>query len=459
MMGELPPAQNSLFYDFCLEKHVPQDHFLRQVDTFLDFSAIRNHLQPFYSHTGRPSIDPELMIRMLIIGYCYGIRSERRLCEEVNLNLAYRWFCQLGLEKTIPDHSTFSKNRHGRFRASSLFREVFNSVLNRCMEEGLVKAEGFAADASFIRADVSRQCMEHSPVDWTSDKTESRAVKEYLDFLDKDPNLIRPQKSVSLTDPMCQWSGAKGPANFFYSTNYMIDVDNNIIVDVEGSPSTHAMEVSATKTMIERTEKTHGLKPKKFIADTAYGSGYNLAYLVGEKNIEPHIPLWEKGERKDGTFSRSDFEWNDEADEYTCPAGKQLKRFRRNYKNPRTGITKAGEIKYRASVKDCRNCPLKEKCCPNTEYRKVTRSVHEKFRDEARSITSSNVYLNRSRHERKKVEMLFAHMKRNLNFNRLRLRGLNSANDEFIMVAIAQNLKRLVKICGYSPPNTGLVCL
>src|SRR5210317_269396 len=146
MMGQLPASQNTLFYEFCLEKHIPEDHLLRQIDRFLDFDTIRQHLTSHYSHTGRPSIDPELMIRMLLLGYCYGIRSERRLCEEVNFNLAYRWFCRLGLEDAVPDHSTFSKNRHGRFRDSDLLRYVFNTVVTRCVEEGLVGGEGFAID-------------------------------------------------------------------------------------------------------------------------------------------------------------------------------------------------------------------------------------------------------------------------------------------------------------------------
>ena len=237
MMGQLPQQQNALFYDFCLEKHIPEHHLLRQLDQFLDFEQIRTHLRPFYSDTGRPSVDPELMIRMLLVGYCYGIRSERRLCEEVDFNLAYRWFCQLGLEDDVPEHSTFSKNRHGRFREADLLRMVFDTVVKRCIEEGLVKGEGFAIDASFIRADVARQRAERSPVDWTPSKVQSRAVREYLAVLDQEAALNRPQKSVSLTDPMAQWSGAKGPAEFYDSNNYRIDVEHNIIMDVQASPS------------------------------------------------------------------------------------------------------------------------------------------------------------------------------------------------------------------------------
>lgn len=201
MMGQLPAAQNVLFYDFNLEQDIPPDHLLRQINQFLDFDTIRKHLEPFYSHTGRPSIDPELMIRMLLVGYCYGIRSERRLCDEINMSLAYRWFCQLGLEDDIPDHSSFSKNCHGRFRESDFLRVVSDTVVKRCIEEELVKGEGFAIDASFVRADVARQRAEHSPADWIPAKTESRAVREYLDVPDQNTELNHPQKKRLVNRP------------------------------------------------------------------------------------------------------------------------------------------------------------------------------------------------------------------------------------------------------------------
>ena len=155
MMGQLDGKAAKLFYKFSLEEMVPQNHLLRRIDLFLNFDDLRTYLKPFYSHTGRPSIDPELMIRMLIVGYCFGLRSERRLCEDVHLNLAYRWFCKLGIEDVVPNHSTFSKARHGRFRESDLFRKLFEQVVLRCMNEGLVKGEGFAVDASLIRANAS----------------------------------------------------------------------------------------------------------------------------------------------------------------------------------------------------------------------------------------------------------------------------------------------------------------
>src|SRR4051795_10351258 len=183
MMGERQTDHPALFYEFSLERHVPGDHLLRSIDRFVDLGDIREQLRPFYSDTGRPSVDPELMIRMLIVGYCMGIRSERRLCEEVHLNLAYGWFCRLGLDGAVPDHSTFSKNRHGRFRESDLFPRLFETVLRRCIQERLVAAEGFAVDASLIKADANRQKGNEGTKGLPPEVT-SRAIDEYLAVLD-----------------------------------------------------------------------------------------------------------------------------------------------------------------------------------------------------------------------------------------------------------------------------------
>ena len=261
MMGEQPPDQNALFYEFSLEDYVPQDHLLRQFDPLLDLSALRTHLAPHYSHTGRPSVAPEVLIRMLIVGYCYGIRSERRLCEEVHLNLAYRWFCRLGLEGKVPDHSTFSDNRHGRFRDSDAFRQLFETVLARCMAEGLVGGEGFAVDASLVKADASRQRRHDDDDDWGG----GRAVREYLEALDEDEAASgRTSRKISPTDPAASYTAAKGGRGFYaYSTNYLVDTNYGIIMDVEATTANRAQEVESTKAMIERVEEHFGITPQR----------------------------------------------------------------------------------------------------------------------------------------------------------------------------------------------------
>jgi len=252
------------------------------------------------------------------------------------MNLAYRWFCKLSITDKVPDHSTFSKNRHGRLRESEVFRFVFEQVLTRCMEEGLIGGEGFAVDASVVKADASKQKHhEDDDDDWGGG---SRAINEYLDAIEADGSSTSPARQVS------------------------------------------------------------------------------------------------------------------QADSYTCPNGKQLKRYRRNFKKPRTGITKSNEIKYRASKLDCTTCPMKAQCCPNTEIRKVTRSVHESARDVARAVRKTPAY-RRTRRQRKQVEMLFALMKRILKLDRLRLRGLSGAGDEFLLTTTAQNLRRMAKLLGTGPPG------
>src|ERR1700742_946269 len=277
MMGERTVAQEALFYEFSIERHVPSNHLLRSIDRFVDLSGIRTHLRPFYSELGRPSIDPELMIRMLIIGYCCGIRSERRLCEEVHLNLAYRWFCRLGLDGEVPDHSTFSKNRHGRFRDCDLLRKLFETVVRRCMAEGLVDGAAFAVDASLIAADANKQrsAAKSDDVDWEAIARTRRSVREYLDTLDEaawGAAIDTVPKFISRSDPAAQWTGAhKGHAFFAYADNYLIDLKAAIIVDVEATRAIRQAEVGAARTMIERTEDCRGIGPERLAADSAYG--------------------------------------------------------------------------------------------------------------------------------------------------------------------------------------------
>jgi transposase len=456
MMGDRKVDQGALFYEFSLERHVPMDHMLRSIDRFVDLDGIRAHVAPFYSPIGRPSIDPELLIRMLLVGYCFGIRSERRLCEEVHLNLGYRWFCRLGLDGDVPDHSTFSKNRHGRFRDSDLLRQLFETVVSRCMTEGLVGGEGFAVDASLIKADANRQ--RSVPGDeGLPPGAASRAINEYLAVLDDAAfgaaSPVVP-KFISPADPASRWTGAnKGHAFFAYATNYLIDLDHAVIMDVEATTAIRQAEVGAARTMIERVKDRHGLWPERLAADTAYGSAEMLNWLVHEQGIKPHIPVFDKSNRDDGTFSRADFTYDHETDAYTCPAGKPLRQRQRVYRNPRPLVDEDGMLRYRASKFDCDACDLKLKCCPNTPARKIPRSIYEGARDFARAIARTDAYVT-SRRERKKVEMLFAHLKRILKLDRLRLRGPCGARDEFLLAATAQNLRKMAKLIPQPMPAT-----
>jgi transposase len=393
MMGRVNHDQGQLFYSFSLEEAVPGDHLVREIAAVVDLAWVRAELAPYYSSTGRPSIDPELMIRMLIIGYVFAIRSERALCRDVQVNFAYRWFCGLSIEDKVPDHSVFSRARNERFRDSDIFRSVsFTARLAACAPSSLVIP-----------------------------------------------------KFVSPSDPAAQWTGAmRGPAFFAYANNYLIDVKFGVIMDVEASRAIRQAEIGAAKAMIERTERRFDIKPERLAADTAYGSGANLNWLVNDKKIAPHIPVIDRSKREDGTFSRDDFTFDKERNLYTCPAGKAL---------TTTGsLVNDGEtLLYMASMRHCRSCPLKAQCCPKAPFRRVPRSIYEEARDVARTLAKTEAF-ERSRHDRKRVEMLFAHLKRILRLGRLRLRGPCGARFEFTLAAIAQNLRRLAKLVARPPP-------
>ena len=439
MMGRQTVDQSQLFYLFNLEEHIPADHLLRRLNPIVTrvLVDLREKLAPFYSDIGRPSIDPELMIRMLIVGYCYGIRFERRLCEEVKLHLGYRWFCRLELDDKVPDHSTFSVNRHGRFRDSDIFRQVFEAVVRACMDAGLVKGEGFAVDASVIEADASRyHGKAPDEIDWSAPQRQTRAVAEFLTALDdEDADADRkPPKVISPVDPCSAWTAkANKRVQFGYGLNYLIDIKYAVIVDVEATPARTYDEVAATKTMIKRTDERLGLKPERLAADTAYGTGKFLHWVIGP-GITPHIPVWDMSKREEGILSRADFTFDRQRDLYICPQGKFLRT---------TGAVNDGRtIVYRASTRDCGPCPLKPKCTPNMTFRKIPRDVHEDARDATRALMGTLEFA-KSRNERKKVEMRFAHLKTHHGFERMRLRGLSGARDEFHLAAIVQNLKTL----------------
>jgi IS5 family transposase len=402
-----------------------------------------------------------LMIRMLIVGYVFAIRSERWLCSEVQVNLAYRWFCKLGIEDGIPDHSVFSRARHERFRESDALRRVFEGVVAKCMAAGLIGGEALSVDASLIKADVdkNKRMPGDQPISWPKAEEASRAVREYLAVLDNactdeendgrdgddggsKGGRRKPPKEVSLTDPQAAWVARKGTDPLFaYNANYLIDNKAGIIVDAEGTRANRVAEIAITRTMIERIKRRFDLQPQRLAGDTVYGAARLLKWLV-DRGITPHIPVWDKSARSDGTFSRADFIFDRERNIYICPGGAEL---------TSTGNIDQGRIiYYRANQNDCSTCALKLKCT-TAVVRKLTRDLDEEVREHVRALANT-VAFEQSRRERKKVEMRFAHMKRILKLDRLRLRGLSGAKDEVLLTAMAQNLRRLAKFLCRAPP-------
>ena len=402
------------------------------------------------------------MIRMLIVGYVFAIRSERRICAEVRVNLAYRWFCKLGIEDKIPDHSVFCRARHERFRESDALRRVFEGVVAMCIAAGLVGGEAFSIDASLIKADVDKKkrAPGDQPVAWPKAEEASHVVREYLAALDAarndeesgdgasggssgaDGSRRKPPKEVSLTDPQATWVARPGMDPFFaYDANYLIDNKVGIIVDAEGTRANRTVEITITETMIDRAKRRFDLRPQRLAGDSVYGAVRLLKWLVDRK-ITPHVPVWDKSARHDGTFSRADFVFDRQRNIYICPGGAEL---------TSTGNIDQGHIVYyRANKSDCSACSLKPKCT-TAPMRKVTRDLNEEVRDHVRALANTEAFQQSSR-ERKKVEMRFAHMKRILRLDRLRLRGLSGAKDEVLLTATAQNLRRLAKLLCRAPP-------
>jgi transposase len=447
MMGAAVGRQDRLFYEFDLEEVVLADHLLRRVDAALDLGWLREEMAPHYSHLGCPSVCPELMVRMLLVGYCYSIRSERRLCEEVKVNLAYRWFCGLGLEDKVPHHSSFSVNRHGCFRESDILRKVFEEVVCACLTAGLVGGEGFAVDASVIEANASRfQRIEGAEVNWTDKQRASRPVREYLAALESETSPTNPErkpKAMSPSDPAAAWTTrGRHKVMFGYSLNYLIDMENAVIVDVEATSTRISKEVDATETMIERTEERFDLKPKRLAGDVAYGTGEMLGWLVKRK-IDPHIPVWDQTTvAAAGKFTRADFTYDKTRDLYICPGGKKLKTSGSVFDN--------GTIKYIAKKSDCSGCPLEARCTTSSA-RRLQRDLHQDARDYTQRLMKTEAY-RASRIDRKKIETLFGEAKHILSLLRLRLRGPSGARDEFLLTATVQNLKRLANHATRPPP-------
>ena len=294
MMGQ-QSRKESLFYYFRLEDQIPDTHLLRLIDRYVDFSFVRDRLQGFYSSTGRPSIDPEVLLRLLLIGYFYGITSERRLLEDVRMHLAYRWFTRLDFDQEIPDHSTLSKNRHGRFRQSGVFREVFEEIVRRCLATGLVEGRHLTVDGTLVEADASP----HSrvPREQLADVARlSRTVQEYLAAVEQQNPVAEPAEpapaaagTVSTTDPDAAWAVKWGRAALAYYDNYLIDTPSRVILAVDATPARFRQESLAARRMLECVEQL-GLRPESLSADKAYGSGEFLAWLLA-RGIQPHIPV------------------------------------------------------------------------------------------------------------------------------------------------------------------------
>ncbi len=438
MMGSHSRSE-SLFYYFRIEDQVPENHLLRLIDRHVSFDFVREKLRESYSDTGRPSIDPEVLLRILLLGYLYGITSERKLLEELRMHLAWRWFTGLGFDQEIPHHSTFSKNRHGRFQESKLFQELFERIVEQCIGAGLVVGEQMSVDGSFIVANADHhsripreQLAEAAKVNY--------GARKYLEELEQengDGEPVHQQDKVSTTDPDATYM-TKGnrAAELGYFDNYLIDNESCVIVGVQATGARLSQESTAARDMIDRYRERHGRSPKSVAADNTYGNGEMLQWLV-EHGIDPYIRVKECPTPTD-LYGIDKFTYVPDENCYICPEGKQLKY---------VGISKINRTHlYHSTDKRCRGCSQKQKCT-RAKHRVVQVHICEPARQRAYALARTPGFAI-SQRARRKVEALFSELKNQIGLRRLRLRRIKFVREQFYLAAVAQNLKRLVRFLG-----------
>jgi transposase len=443
MMGQHSRSE-SLFYYFRLEDHIPENHLLRLIDRHVSFDFVRAKLKDSYSEMGRPSIDPELLLRILLVGYLYGVSSERKLVEELRMHRAWRWFTGLGFDQEIPHHSTFSKNRHGRFHESNLFEQLFEEIVARCLEAGLVQGDHLSVDGSFIQADASTSSR--IPREQLAEAAQvKRTGREYLADLEQEnaptDEPLPQQERVSTTDPDAIYATKGGrPAELGYYDNYLIDNDSCVIVGVQASAARLSQESTAARTLITRFTEQRGRAPQTLAADTTYGNG-ELLHWLQERGITAHIRVKENPLAKSDLYGIEKFTYMPDSNRYTCPEGKELTYVGINARN-RVHV-------YQATRKRCRDCPQKALCTTGS-YRQIAIHVHEPARQWARDLAKTPAFAKAQR-ARRKVEALFAELKNQIGLRRVRLRRMKFVREQFFLAATAQNLKRLVRFLAQTP--------
>ena len=435
-------SQGTLFAFVDLDAMIPQDHLLRRIERHVNFDFIDDRLAPLYKEGGRPSIDPQVLVRMMLVGYLFGITSERRLCKEVHLNLAYRWFCCLGLEGKVPHHSSFSKNRHGRFEGEGLFRSLFYEVVDQAMEKGLVSGSRLSVDATLVRADAAMASLQPVVVEYSKERY-AETLAEGEDRQEaSEPRLSTNQTHRSKSDPdsrvATRWGGKR---KLSHSHNALMDNASGIVVEAESSDPSLRQEGLSCVMMTSRFLERTGSQVQSVGGDSAYAKGEILGRMR-KLGVEVHAPKPKDAPKPNPElFGRGEFSRVQGEDALLCPAGKRLRRVKDKAK-PRMA-------KYLAGAKDCRDCPLKGSC---TKAAARTVSIHldQAAIDAAASVRGSQAYV-RSQKDRKRIEGLFGEGKEQMGLSRARLRGRGGMDEQSLMTSLAQNLKTIARLCERGP--------
>lgn len=453
MLGENPRSER-MFYYVRMEDIVPESHLLRLIDRHIDLSFIRDKVKHLYSHTGRPSIDPEILLRMLLIGYLYGITSERRLCEEVQMHIGYRWFVGLNLEDKVPDHSTFSKNRHERFSESDLFQRVFDEIVNQCVSQGLLTGRHLTVDSTYVQANAALKSLEPIVV--------SMGTGEYIEKLERDnpvsegpwePGDDYPHRGQKIsngthrskTDPDARLArkSLKSNTHLYHGVTYVMDNRSRIIVGADVGKPDRRTDCEKALKQLRRLPFSFGIKPESLGGDKGYSTGEFIDALVKEK-VEPHIPIMDSRSQNDrGIYSIDQFSFDAGENRFLCPAGKELRYW---------GIQKhSKQHVYRAKTKDCKVC-LRKAECTRDRARSLSYHLYEESISQARQINQTRAY-RISQRMRKRIEELFGEAKEWMGLRRAKFRRRKFIREQVLMTATAQNIKRMVTILSGRRPE------
>ena len=461
MLGE-SQRKEPLFYYVRMDEMIPENHLLRLVDKHIDLGFIRAKVKHLYSHTGRPSVDPEILLRMLLIGYLYGMTSERRLCEEVKMHIGYRWFVGLNLEDKVPDHSTFSKNRHERFSESDIFQRVFDEIINQCMAKGLLTGKHLTVDSTYIKANASFKSLEPIVVDMNS--------REYIDTLEKEnpvqdgaaekpwePGEDYPHRGKKInnatyrskTDPDARLGRKSFSATteLYHAATYVMDNKSRIIVGADVGGPDKRTDCEKALQQIQRIKWTYKIKPESLGADKGYAAG-EFIHNLGTEKIQPHIPIVDYRRHNGvGIYTIKDFHHDKQKDVFICPEGKELKYW---------GIHKhSRQHVYRARKKDCSICLKKAECTKDTS-RSLSYHIYEDSIEKARQLNKTTGY-RISQRMRKKVEELFGEAKEFMGLRQAKFRRAKFVKEQVLMTATAQNIKRMIKMLFKRGPGRGAV--
>jgi transposase len=461
VIGEKKKSKE-LFYYLSPEELIPENHILRLINRYVDFSFIRPKVEHLYSHTGRPSVDPDVMMRMLLLGYLFGITSERRLCEEVGMHMGYRWFVGLSLEEKIPDHSTFSKNRHGRFKQSGIYQQIFDQIVHQCIEKCLVKGDHLTVDSTLVKANASFKNLEPIVV--------SLKPEQYIEKVDKEnpvsekpesehPEVWEPKDDFahsgvkisnkthrSRIDPDSRIARKSNFSETYlgHGVTYVMDNKSRVIVGADRNLPNRNADAKTAVELVGRLKWNYHLTPRTLGADKGYATGVFVHWLL-EQNVQPHVPIMDSRSRNDkGIYSIEQFQYQDDKDEFICPQGKTLRYW---------GIQQhSKQHAYRASPSDCRQCPVKAQCT-RASYRSLSYHIYESSIEIARRLTQTRGY-RISQRMRKRIEELFGEAKECMGMRRMKFRGALFAREQVLLTATAQNIKRMVRLLSQMGPKT-----